>query len=102
MLIKMTTSEYKKLRQSIINIGQPGVTEVWNRIYSHKHTVVDANTVTLNAEEGDVLEFFGILERYSKSIGSLSVGGFKVTDIGKWKSLLTNLGTSIKNTFSKW
>lgn len=102
MIIKMTTAEYRKLRQTIININQPGVTEVWNRIFSHKHTVVDTSTIVLNAEEGDVLEFFGILEKYSKTVGTLSDGGFKVTDIGKWKNLLYNLGMSIKRTFDKW
>lgn len=102
MKLIMSRDEFAAMRNIIINLNSPGVTEIWNQIISPAHTQADNSSVYTDIQEKDAIAFLTILSKHSKPIGNLLRKGIKITDIGELKHIFTTMGDSIKRSFKHW
>lgn len=103
MKVIMTKKEFLQLREIIINIDNPTVTEEFNKICTNKNSRIDVATTqesfTMTVSEDLSTEIGKVLKAYSKNLGkSLSLSLSNLPKIVKQiKNLVTDLGNAIKN-----
>lgn len=102
MKLIMSRDEFAAMRNVIINLNNPEITEIWNQIISPEHTQADNSSVYTDIQEKDAIVFLTILGKHSKPIGNLLRKGIKITDIGELKHIFTALGDSLKRSFKNW
>lgn len=102
MKVIMTKKEFLQLRDIIINLDNPEVTEEFNKICTNKNSQIDAattaETFTLSVSEELSTEVGKVLKSYAKNLGkSLSLSLSNLPKIVKQlKSLVTDLGNAVK------